>query len=90
MEEKLKINESQILLYQSNDGTIKVDVRVEDETVWLPQEQMGMLFGKGRSTITEHINNIFKEGELDESVVCREFRHTTQHGAIAGKNSFND
>ncbi|MDR2692400.1 MAG: virulence RhuM family protein [Dysgonamonadaceae bacterium] len=82
---ELKINEGQILLYQNNDGTIKVDVRLENETVWLSQEQMGMLFGKGRSTITEHLSNIFKEGELNENVVCREFRHTTQHGAIAGK-----
>jgi hypothetical protein len=81
----LTTNNGQILLYQNNDGAIKIDVRLENETVWLSQEQMGMLFGKGRSTITEHIGNIFKEGELDETVVCREFRHTTQHGAIAGK-----
>ena len=82
MEENKK---GEILLYQNNDGTIKIDVKLEDETVWLSQEQMGMLFGKGRTTITEHIINIFEEGELDENVVCREFRHTTQHGAIAGK-----
>jgi hypothetical protein len=44
-----------------------------------------LLFGKGRSTIAEHIQNVFKEGELDEKVVCRYFRHTTQHGAIEGK-----
>ena len=46
---------------------------------------MAVLFGKGRSTITKHIQNIFKEGELDEKVVCRNFRHTTQYGAIHGK-----
>ncbi|MDR3327587.1 MAG: virulence RhuM family protein [Prevotellaceae bacterium] len=46
---------------------------------------MGQLFGKGRTTITEHIRNIFAEGELQEEVVCRNFRHTTQHGAIEGK-----
>lgn len=45
----------------------------------------GGLVGKGRSTITEHIKNVFKEAELSEEVVCREFRHTTQHGAIDGK-----
>ena len=56
----------------------------QDETVWLTQEQMAQLFGKGRTTITEHIGNIFKEGELDEEKVCRKFRHTTQHGAIEG------
>ena len=47
----------------------------------LTQEQMALLFGKGRTTITEHISNIFSEGELQEEVVCRKFRHTTQHGA---------
>ncbi len=74
-----------IIIYQSTDGKIKVDVHLEDETVWLSQEQMAELFGKSRSTITEHIGNVFKEGELEESVVCRKFRHTTQHGAIEGK-----
>lgn len=76
---------SEILIYQNQDGNIKIDVRLEEETVWLNQAQMAELFGKGRSTITEHIQNVFAEGELDEKVVCREFRHTTQHGAIAGK-----
>ncbi len=46
---------------------------------------MAELFGKGRSTITEHIKNVFLEGELEQSMVCRDFRHTTQHGAIDGK-----
>lgn len=77
--------DSQILIYQNQDGNIKIDVRLEEETVWLTQEQMATLFGKGRSTITEHISNIFKEEELDEQVVCRNFRRTTLHGAIEGK-----
>ncbi len=76
--------QDEIVLYQSEDGNIKVDVLFQDETVWLTQEQMAQLFGKGRTTITEHIGNIFKEGELDEEKVCRKFRHTTQHGAIEG------
>lgn len=76
---------SDILIYQNQDGNIKIDVRLEDETVWLSQVQIAQLFDKGRSTITEHINNVFDEGELDEQVVCREFRHTTPHGAITGK-----
>lgn len=78
-------NRDEIIIYQNEDGTINVDVRFQDETVWLTQEQMASMFGKGRSTITEHISNIFKEGELHEDVVCREFRHTTLHGAIEGK-----
>lgn len=75
----------EIIIYQNLDGNIKIDVRLEEETVWLTQAQMALLFGKGRTTITEHIQNVFKEGELDEKVVCRDFRHTTQHGAIEGK-----
>lgn len=74
-----------LILYQNADGTIKLEVRIENETVWLSQEQMSNLFGKARSTISEHIKNIFAEGELDEKVVVRKFRITTQHGAMAGK-----
>jgi len=77
--------QSQILIYQSTTGNIKIDVQLDDETVWLTQNQMALLFGKGRTTITEHIGNIFKEGELNEKKVCRDFRHTTQHGALQGK-----
>jgi len=76
---------SQILIYESQDGNIKVDVQLEDETAWLTQEQMATLFGKARRTIGEHIQNIFAEGELDEKLARRDFRHTTQHGAIEGK-----
>jgi hypothetical protein len=79
------MNTGEILLYQNQDGTIKVDVRLEEETVWLTQAQIALLFGKGRTTITEHIANVFGEGELIENVVCRNFRLTTQHGAIEGK-----
>jgi hypothetical protein len=79
------MNTGEILIYQNQEGNIKIDVRLEEETVWLTQAQIATLFGKGRTTITEHIQNVFKEGELDEKVVCRDFRHTTQHGAIEGK-----
>ena len=80
-----KNHSSDIIIYQTGDGITKIETRLEDETVWLTQEQIAILFAKGRSTISEHILNIFKEGELEEQVVCREFRHTTQHGAIEGK-----
>lgn len=76
---------SEILLYQTEDGQTKIDVRLEEETVWLSQAQMGELFQKERSVITKHIKNIFEEGELDEELVCANFAHTTQHGAIKGK-----
>ncbi|MDP3682709.1 MAG: virulence RhuM family protein, partial [Ignavibacteria bacterium] len=74
-----------IIIYQTEDGVTKIETRLEDETVWLTQAQLAELFGKGRSTISEHIQNIFEEGELNEKLVCRNFRHTTQHGAIVGK-----
>jgi hypothetical protein len=83
-------NDSQVIIYQSPAGDIKIDVRLDNETVWLTQAQMAELFGKGRSTITEHISNIFEEGELEEKLVCRNFRHTTQHGAIEGKTQSKD
>jgi hypothetical protein len=79
------MNTGEILIYQNQDGNIKIDVRLDDETVWLTQEQMANLFGKARNTISEHISNVFKEGELIEAVVCRDFRHTTAHGAIPDK-----
>ena len=73
------MNTGEILIYQNPDGNIKIDVRLEEETVWLTQEQMALLFGKARNTITEHIQNVFKEGELDQEVVYRDFRHTIIH-----------
>jgi len=68
------MEKSEILIYQNQDGNIKIDVRLEEETVWLTQDQMAQLFGKGRSTITEHIGNVFKEGELSEISTRRNFR----------------
>lgn len=59
-------NNNEVLIYQSEDGTIKVDVLFEGETVWLTIDQMSTLFGKSRSTINEHILNIYKEKELSE------------------------
>jgi hypothetical protein len=76
---------SDIIIYKNPDGNIKIDVRLEEENVWLTQDQMATLFNKAKSTINEHIKNVFVEGELDEKVVIRKFRITTQHGAIAGK-----
>lgn len=80
---------SEIILYQAEDGQTKIQTRLKNETVWLTQAQMPELFGKGQSTITEHIGNVFKQSELDSVVVCREFRHTTSHCAIAEKDYLN-
>lgn len=90
MEEQLNMNTGEILIYQNQEGNIKIDVQLNDETVWLTQAQIALLFGKGRSTITEHIANVFKEGELDEKVVCRDFRLTSLHGAVEGKTQKNN
>ncbi len=79
------MNTGEILIYQNQEGNIKIDVRLEEETVWLTQAQICELFQKSKSTISEHIKNVFTEGELDEKVVVRKFRTTTQHGAIVGK-----
>lgn len=65
------MNTGEILLYQNQDGSIKIDVRLEEETVWLTQEQMGLLFGKAKSTINEHILNIYAENELVEETSIR-------------------
>ena len=75
------MNDSEIIIYQNPDGNIKIDVRLEDETVWLTQEQMATLFGKGRSTVTEHISNIYEEGELEQNRTCRKFRQVRQEGS---------
>jgi hypothetical protein len=71
---------SEILIYQNSDGNIKIDVRLDEETVWLTQEQMATLFGKGRSTVAEHITNVFEEGELQQDRTCRKFRQVRQEG----------
>ena len=80
--QKLQIRNStaEFLIFSRQAGENTIEVRVEDETVWLTQKLIGVLFEKGRSTITEHLKNIFETGELDEKAVCREFRHTAEDG----------
>jgi hypothetical protein len=79
------LGETEILIYQSADGKAKLDVRMRDETLWLTQLQMAALFGRDKSVINRHINNILKEGELDEKVVVANFAIATPHGAMKGK-----
>jgi len=78
-------DKGEIILYQNQDGQIKLKVNVLDETVWLNRNQMAMLFGRDVKTVGKHINNIFNEGELTKEVVVAKFATTTQHGAIEGK-----
>ena len=80
---------SEILIYQNKEGDIKIDVRLDEETVWLTQAQMGQLFGKDKRTVSEHIGNIFKEGELEENSVVRNFRITATDGKNYDTNHYN-
>jgi len=74
---------NEIVLFENQD--IKLEVNMKDETVWLSLEQMTKLFDRDRTVITRHINNIFKDGELQKKEVCAKFAHTTEHGALTNK-----
>lgn len=82
-------SEIQFLLYSLPDEEGKVQVVIKDETIWCTQKAMAQLFGIQRPAITKHLGNIFKEGELDENVVCSILELTTEHGAIEGKTQKN-
>lgn len=73
----------EILIYQNQEGNIKIDVRLEEETVWLTQAQIALLFGKGRTTITQHVANVFSEGELEQNRTSRKFRLVQKKSEIA-------
>ncbi|MEA3330292.1 MAG: virulence RhuM family protein [Campylobacterota bacterium] len=71
---------SNFVIFKIDNAKVNIDVFFQDETLWLTQKQLAELFEKGRSTITEHLKNIFNEKELDENSVCRDFRHTANDG----------
>ncbi len=73
-------NYGEIIIYQTEDGLTKLDVRMEDETVWLTQQQMAELFQTSRTNVVDHIKNIYEEGELDENSTCRKFRQVRMEG----------
>ncbi len=79
----------QVLVYETADGSIRVDVHLDRETVWLTQEQMSQLFGRERSVITKHIRNVFREGELDSDSVCAKFAHTAADGKTYQVDHYN-
>ncbi len=74
---------NEIILFENQN--VKLEVNMKDETVWLSLEQMAELFGRDRTVITRHINNIFKDNELVKNEVCAKFAHTTQHGALSNR-----
>ena len=71
---------NEIILFENQK--VKLEVNMRDDTVWLNTEQMATLFGRDRTVITRHINNIFKSQELSKKEVCAKFAHTTEHGAL--------
>ena len=73
-------NGSSIVLYTTDDGSTQLEVKLERDTVWLTQSQMAVLFGRDRTVITRHIRNIFKEGELEESLVCAKNAQPKKYG----------
>lgn len=74
-------NNGEIVIYQSEDGLTHIDVKLEDETIWLTQQQMAELFQTSRTNVVEHIGNIYSEGELDQDSTCREFRQVRKEGS---------
>lgn len=73
-------NYGEILIYQSDDGLTNVEVKIEDETVWLTQQQMADLFQTSRTNVVEYIKHIYEDGELDEISTCRKFRQVRKEG----------
>lgn len=90
MDNDCKDLQGEIVLYQP-DNNIRLEVRIDSDTqtVWLTQAQIGQLYGKAKSTISEHLTHIFEDGELNPQVVVRENRTTSPHGAIEGKTQDN-
>jgi hypothetical protein len=73
-------NKGELVIYQSEDGLTHIDVRIEDETIWLSQQQMAELFQTSRTNVVEHIGNIYAEGELEQHSTCRDFRQVRKEG----------
>ncbi len=89
MKKLIRNSTAEFLIFTSQNGEDSIEVKVVDGTVWLTQKLIAELFGKGRTTITEHLKNIFKEDELDENQVCRDFRHTGDDGKSYNTKFYN-
>ena len=86
MEEK----NSSIIIYQSEDGNTRIEVKLENETVWLTQQQLCDLYQTSRTNIVEHIQHIYEDGELEESATCRKFRQVRQEGSRMVEREFEE
>lgn len=80
MDKLIRNSTAEFLMFTHDSGQDSIEVKVKDESVWLTQAMIAQLFDKGRSTITEHLKNIFESEELEENSVCRDFRHTAKDG----------
>ena len=83
------MEENKIIIYTSIDGQTKIDVKLEDETLWLTQAQMCELYQTSKSNVSEHIKHIFEEGELDKESVVRKFRTTASDGKSYSTTFYN-
>ena len=79
----------EIVVYEAPDGAVRVDVRLDRETVWLTQQQMAELFGRDRSVVARHIRNVFREGELDPRATCANFAQVQSEGARTVSREIN-
>ena len=89
MDKQIRNSTAEFLIFTSQNKEDSIEVKVFDETVWLTQNMIAQLFDKGRTTIIEHLKNIFESEELDEKSVCREFRHTANDGKTYNTKYYN-
>lgn len=89
MKKLIRNSTAEFLIFTTQNGEDSIEVKVADETVWLTQKLIAELFGRGRTTITDHLKNIFEDEELDENQVCREFRHTANDGKNYNTKYYN-
>lgn len=83
------MQENKVIIYTVNDGTTKIDVKLEEETLWLTQAQMCELYQTSKSNVSEHIKHIFEEGELDKEATVRKFRTTAADGKAYMVSHYN-
>ncbi|MDD2508459.1 MAG: virulence RhuM family protein [Aliarcobacter skirrowii] len=89
MDKQIRNSTAEFLIFTSQNKEDSIEVKVFEESVWLTQTMIAQLFDKGRTTITEHLKNIFESEELDEKSVCREFRHTANDGKTYNTKYYN-
>lgn len=82
-------NQGNIIIYQTEDGNTRIEVKMEQDTIWLSQAQIAVLFAVDRTVVTKHLGNVFEEGELDKKSVCAKFAHTAEDGKTYQTQFYN-